>query len=46
MTLVREKTLVHKKSKEMIFESMIRYIINQPKLQKECIDNFIENIDC
>ena len=41
----REKTLVHKKSQEMIFENMIRYIINQPKLLKECIDNDIENSD-
>ena len=45
MTLVREKTLVHKKSQEMIFENMIRYIINQPKLLKECIDNFLEIYD-
>ena len=45
MKLVREKTLVNKKSQEMIFENMIRYIINQPKLQKECIDNYLEMYD-
>tara|TARA_Y100000022_G_C12954117_1_gene241654 strand:- start:54 stop:320 length:267 start_codon:yes stop_codon:yes gene_type:complete len=35
-------TLVRRQSDDMIFESMIRYIVNSPKLLDECIENQLD----